>query len=140
MMFSHTCGIPNPLNHPKRISLGENLSDAGGLKLAKEAYKIWQNKQRNNRIADEKPLRLEGGISNHLGEPFTVDQLFYIAYAQIWCENYKPDALRYMLNADSHLPGEARVRGTVSLQRGFREAMKCKVGDEMVASTQCNIW
>ena len=116
------------------------MSDAGGLKLAKAAYEIWRKKRRNKGEPEETPLRLEGGVTNHLGEPFTVDQLFYIAYAQIWCENYKPDTLRYLLNTDSHLPGEARVRGTVSLQTGFREAMRCSETDEMVASKQCNIW
>ena len=136
----------NPL-----LSLGENLSDQGGLKLAKEAYEIWRRKRRHNNgaatassgavggSAEETPLRLDG-VVNHLGTPFTADQLFYIAYAQVWCEKYKNDTLLYLLRTDSHLPGEARVRGTVALQRGFREAMGCRPGDKMVAKRSCNIW
>ena len=120
--------------------MAENQADAGGLKLAMAAYRLWQSDQRKKGIPDEKPLHLEGGISNHLGEPFTVEQLFYIAYAQVWCQKYKPDILTATLISDTHLPGESRVRGTVALQRGFKEAMRCKDGDEMVAQNYCDIW
>jgi len=121
-------------------TLGENLSDHGGLKLAKAAYDIWRRKQKYAGIvAEETPLRLDG-VVNHLGAPFTVDQLFYITYAQNWCEKYQPEILHFMLDNDAHLPGEARVRGTVALDDGFQKAMRCNKGDEMVADNQCDIW
>jgi hypothetical protein len=91
----------NPL-----LSLGENVADSGGIKLAKMAYEHYAEQ-----LPKESPLP---GFAQ-----FSAQQLFYIAFAQAWCDKSTEFQLEQTLLSDPHLPGEPRVSGTISLQPGF---------------------
>ncbi|RWS24404.1 neprilysin-4-like protein [Leptotrombidium deliense] len=67
----------------------------------------------------------------HPMSKYTKDQLFYIAFANTYCNNDSPGFLRFLLKHDTHSPFYARV--TVPLQNSeqFAEAFKCKKGSQM---------
>jgi len=121
----------NPL-----LSLGENVADAGGLKLAKLAYerslKAKRKSERASSILSEEPLP---GF-----ERFTRQQLFYVSFAQAWCDKTSEFQLEQTLLSDPHLPGEPRVSGTISLQPDFAKAFQCPKGSKMNPVDQCSMW
>ena len=53
---------------------------------------------------------------------FTPDQRFFIGFAQIWCENRRPEFERLRAATDPHSSGKYRVNGTVSNMPEFQKA------------------
>jgi endothelin-converting enzyme/putative endopeptidase len=105
-----------------KLTLGENTADNGGVRVALMAlHDVLQGK-------DEK---IDG---------FTADQRFFLGYAQIWCENQTPQALRQQALTNPHSPGPYRVNGTLQNMPEFQKAFSCKVGQPMVSQNACHVW
>jgi putative endopeptidase len=100
------------------LTLGENLGDFGGLNIAYAAL--------------EKSLAEKGNPG--LIDGFTPEQRFFLAWAQIWRQNIRPEALRVRINTDPHSPGIWRTNGPLSNMPQFAAAFGCKPGDPMVRS------
>jgi len=109
-----------------KLTAGENIADNGGVKLAYQAYQAWKQAQ---------PIAPPSDI-----EGFTDDQLYYLAYAQSWCEKVSPELLETMAHADPHSPPQWRVNGVIVNQPGFGQAWKCAVGTPMNPEKRCAIW
>ena len=71
---------------------------------------------------------------------FTGPQRFYIAFAQNYCENTRPESIRTQVLTDPHSPDHFRVDGVIVNQPGFSEAFSCKKGTPMVPPTSCRVW
>ena len=71
---------------------------------------------------------------------FTPEQLFFLGYAQMWCQNTADAESRRRAIVDSHSPGEFRVNGVVQNMPQFQQAFSCKLGDAMVAPKACRVW
>lgn len=108
-----------------KLTLGENIADLGGLKLAYAALA--------KRLATQ-PEPKTGG--------FTPAQQFFIGYAQAWCGNMRPEMQRMRLMTDPHSPARYRVIGPLSNLPEFAAAFECKPGQAMVrpAAERCEIW
>ncbi len=89
-------------------TLGENIADIGGLRVSYEAFKLAA------RGKDLKPI-----------DGFTPDQRFFIAFAQGWRTNQRPEALRLGVTTDVHSPVRWRVIGPVADFPEFRKAFGC---------------
>jgi putative endopeptidase len=109
-----------------KLTLGENTADNGGLLLAYMAY-LERAKQEGVDLAAKK-------------DGFTSPQRFYIAYAQNWCENSRPEAVRESVLTDPHSPDHFRANGAVVNQPGFAAAFGCKKGSPMVPVNSCRVW
>jgi putative endopeptidase len=109
-----------------KLTLGENTADNGGLVLAYMAY-----------LDRAKELGLD--ISAKM-DGFTGPQRFYVAYAQNWCENSRPEQVRNQVLTDPHSPGHFRANGAIVNQPGFAPAFGCKVGTPMVPANNCRVW
>ncbi len=105
------------------LTLGENIADLGGLKLA---Y-----------IALMKTLE---GKDQPLIDGFTPQQRFFLAWAQTWRQNITDEELRLRLNTDPHSPGRFRTIGPPSNMIEFMEAFGGKPGDPMVREDMIVIW
>lgn len=112
------------LNLNGKLTLGENIADIGGLKLAWMALQDRQQKQ------GEGP-EIEG---------FTEDQQFFLSFAQSWCANRRPEYARMLVTTDPHSPPEYRVNGSVSNVAGFAEAFSCPAGAPMAPANRCEVW
>ena len=110
-----------------RATLGENIADFGGLRVA---YLGMQKAIANN-TANGK--RIDG-----LG----AEQRFFINYAQSWRQNVREAELRRRLLTDSHSPAQYRVLGPLGNLPEFQQAFGCKAGDRMVraAGDQVTVW
>jgi putative endopeptidase len=109
-----------------KLTLGENTADNGGLVLAYLAYLDRASKD---------------GIDIHkkIGG-YTGPQRFYIAFAQNWCENSRPEAVREQVLVDEHSPDHFRANGAIVNQPGFATAFGCKKGTPMVPADSCRVW
>ena len=79
-----------------KMTLGENIADHGGLQVAFQAFK--------NATANA-PLEVKDG--------FTPEQRFFLAYAGVWANNIRPEAVLQMTKIDVHSLGEWRVNGAL---------------------------
>ena len=71
---------------------------------------------------------------------FTGPQRFYIAFAQNWCENSRPEAVRAQVLTDPHSPDHFRANGAIVNQPAFAAAFGCKKGSPMVPDDSCRVW
>jgi predicted metalloendopeptidase len=109
-----------------KLTLGEDTADNGGLVLAYIAYLDRAKKD---------------GIDIHKKvDGYTGPQQFYIAFAQNWCENSRPAAIREQVLTDPHAPDHFRANGAIVNQPGFASAFGCKKGSPMVPDNSCRVW
>lgn len=87
------------------LSLGENIADQGGLRVAYTALK--------NAIGENTPAPIDG---------FTAEQRFYIAYAALWGQNIRDAEKARLTKVDVHSLGENRVNATVKNLQSFYDA------------------
>lgn len=107
-------------------TLGENIADAGGVKMAYRAYKTWVEE---NQEEDRLPLLHK-----------TNEQLFFIGYAQKECHLSTMKALEDAIKDDVHAPSMFRITGTLSNSNEFAEAFNCKKGSRMNPEDKNHIW
>ncbi len=103
------------------LTLGENIADLGGLTIAHAA------------LFDESEEATGG-------DGFDAEQVFFLSYAQVWCENVRPGTQSQWLLTDPHAPGKLRVNGPLSNLPEFREAFSCSESDPMVRAETCAVW
>jgi len=109
-------------------TLGENLADNGGLDRSFEAWKI--SIEKNPEKASERNIKLPG-----LSE-YSMEQLFYISFAQSWCEiGYK-----FYYPFDVHSPNRFRVNGSVSNSKRFAQIFNCPAESPMNPDNKCKLW
>lgn len=108
-----------------RFTLGENIADQGGLRVAMTAYK---NSRKNN------PAEVIDG--------FTPEQRFYLAYANVWAGNIRNEEVLSRTKTDPHSLGRWRVNATLRNIEDFMKAFDIKEGDEMYrpAEERVIIW
>jgi putative endopeptidase len=109
-----------------KLTLGENTADNGGLLLAYMAY-LDRAKQ-------------QGIDINKKVDGYTGPQRLYIAWAQNWCENTRPEATRERALTDPHSPDHFRANGPIVNQPGFAGAFGCKAGSAMTPAKTCRVW
>jgi putative endopeptidase len=109
-----------------KLTLGENTADNGGLVLAYIAYL-----ERAKKEGLDTTKKIDG---------YTGPQRFYIAFAQNWCENARPEQVRNQVLTDPHSPDHFRANGAIVNQPGFAEAFACKKGSAMVPADSCRVW
>jgi putative endopeptidase len=108
-----------------KLTLGENIADFGGLKIAYAAF--------------EKAM---AGKSHEKVDGFTPEQRFFIAYANAWRSKNRPESMILQSRTDPHSPAKWRVIGAISNLPEFAQAFGCKAGDPMVRgdAVRATIW
>ncbi len=109
-----------------KLTLGENLADLGGLWLA---WIAWQDKAEAAHL--DMMAKTEG---------YTPEQRFWIAYAQQWCTQTRPEQLRSQAQGDPHAPDEYRTNSILQDLPEFGKSFSCKNTDKMVSPKPCRIW
>jgi predicted metalloendopeptidase len=121
----NTLEVGDGLHHNGKQVLGEALGDLGGLSVSYRAYQ-----------------RSLAGKPGPVMDGFTADQRFFIAFARVWGQQYRPEAMRLQLNTNNHPLSQFRAIGTLQNMPEFHRAFQCKAGDPMVrpAAQQCKLW
>lgn len=102
------------LNANGAATLGENIADQGGLRIA---YTAMQNS-----FAGKHPEAIDG---------YTAEQRFYLAYATVWAQNITDQEKQRLTLLDVHSLGENRVNVTLRNIDTFFEAFDIREGDPM---------
>ncbi len=97
-----------------RFTLGENIADQGGLRIALSAYLDSQKGKETEDIDGFSPL-----------------QRFYIAYANVWAENVRDEEVKLRVKTDPHSGAKERVNATLRNIDEFHDAFDIKEGDAM---------
>ncbi|KAJ7319550.1 hypothetical protein JRQ81_019061 [Phrynocephalus forsythii] len=95
-------------------TLAENIADNGGVREAFRAYRKWIKEKRQG-----KEEALLPGID------FTHNQLFFLSYAHVRCNSFRPEAAREQIYTGAHSPPQFRVIGAMSNFEEFRKAFSC---------------
>ena len=106
-----------------KLTLGENIADLGGLKIA---YLAWR---KANAGKPETPD----------AAGFTPEQRLFLGFAQSWRRNARPEALRLLIATDPHSPSRFRVLGPTSNLPEFARAFSCAAPAGGTAET-VSIW
>ena len=97
-----------------RQTLGENIADYGGLQVSFQAFK---------NATKDAPLPTVDGL--------TPEQRFFLAYAGVWANNIRPEAVLYLTKMDVHSLGEWRVNGALPQIDAWYDAFGIQEGDPM---------
>jgi len=101
-----------------KLTLGENIADLGGLKVAFEALKKQWAKT-------GKPAPQDG---------FTPEQRFFLGYGQAWRFHAREESVRVRVQTDPHSPAQFRVNGPLANLPEFYQAFGCAEGSPMLRS------
>jgi predicted metalloendopeptidase len=105
---------------------GESIADLGGLVMAYAAF---------HKSLDGKPepAPIDG---------FTADQRFFLAYAEGWATQFRPEFARLLANTNEHPLDKFRTLGPLSNMPEFARAFQCSTKAPMVRpeGERCRIW
>ena len=106
-----------------KLTLGENVADNGGVRLAWMAL-------------------MELMKTKNLGtvDGFTPQQRFFVGWAQMWCENKSDEFARMHAQTNTHSPGIYRTNGVVVNMPEFATAFSCPATAKMVQQPVCRVW
>ncbi|KAH9519945.1 Endothelin-converting enzyme 1 [Bulinus truncatus] len=106
------------------LTLGENIADNGGIKMAYRAYK--------------------SAIKSHdlslPGLNLTDDQLYFLGLSHFYCAEYTKDYAISSIRNDDHAHNQFRVIGTVSNSKEFSAAFNCPLKSPMNPEKKCEVW
>ena len=98
-----------------KYSLGENIADQGGLRLAYTGLVDYA-------WAEGRPADIDG---------FTGEQRFYIGYATLWAQNITDQEKERLTKVDVHSLGRNRVNATLRNIQSFYDAFGITESDAM---------
>ncbi|MSQ01064.1 MAG: M13 family peptidase [Myxococcales bacterium] len=105
------------------LTLGENIGDLGGVRTAYRAF------------------RTTGGASEPSGiDGMTLDQVFFVAYAQNWCTVTSPEYEKMIVASNPHSPNPFRVTGPLQNLPEFHTTFGCQAGAKMRPANACEVW
>lgn len=96
------------------FTMGENIADHGGLRVAYSAFK-----------------KTEQGKSDAKIDGFTGDQRFFLSYANVWAANITKEEILRRTKVDPHSLGVNRVNVAIRNLDTFFKAFDIKEGDKM---------
>lgn len=108
------------LNANGDYTLGENIADQGGLRVA---YTAWQDSQKKKGVdIKSEDAKIDG---------FDPTQVFYMNYANIWANNIREEEARRLTMIDPHSLCVNRVNVSLRNIQPFMEAFGIVEGDKM---------
>ena len=114
-----------------QYTLGENIADQGGLRIAYTAFKDSQKKKGVDITSED--AKIDG---------LDPSQVFYMNFANLWANNIRDEEIRRLTIGDVHSLGKNRVNVSLKNITPFFEAFGIQEGDAMYlpAEQQVIIW
>ena len=109
-----------------KLTAGENIADLGGLKVALKALALAQKTHRQ-------PARIDD---------LSVEQRFFVAYAQSFRGNIRDEKLRLQVLTNPHAPDKYRVLAPLANMPEFAAAFACPAGRSPLRppASRVDIW
>ncbi|MGZ4825458.1 MAG: M13 family metallopeptidase [Terriglobales bacterium] len=110
-----------------KLSLGEDTADNGGVHIALAGL--------------QRALKSQGkDLDSAADGSVTQLQTFFLAYANVWCGELRPEAARTAVLTQGHSLNRYRINNVVSNMSEFAYAFGCKAGQPMVRAKACRVW
>ncbi|XP_075528282.1 neprilysin-1-like isoform X4 [Dermacentor variabilis] len=110
-------------------TVGENIADNGGLRMAFEAY---------SQLLEKKYKRVDTRLKGL--EDVSGKQLFFLSNAMVWCRLCRREYLKLQIQYDPHSPGPYRVNVPMSNLKAFSETFNCPANSTMNRKDRCSLW
>jgi hypothetical protein len=68
------------------------------------------------------------------------ERLFFVSFAQLWCEKGRKQSLQSRVQRDQHSPGPFRANGVVSQNPDFARVFSCPADSPMNPDFKCSVW
>ncbi|XP_029343547.1 neprilysin-2 [Acyrthosiphon pisum] len=109
------------------LTLSDNMSDNGGLKLTYDAYRVWVK---------------EHGVEPRLPglQEYTPQQMFWLSNANAWCSKSTLEYQKYQITNGEHAPERFRIIGSFSNIKYFSDDFQCPLGSNMNPVKKCHMW
>lgn len=102
-----------------KFTLGENIADQGGVQVS---YQAFQSVLKNT------PLETKDG--------FTPEQRFFLAYANVWAGNIRPEEILRRTKTDPHSLGKWRVNASLPHIDSWYQAFNVQPTDPMYVAPE----
>ena len=110
-----------------KLSAGEDTADNGGVHITLAGL--------------ENTLKSQGkDLDSPAPDGLTQLQNFFLAYANVWCGENRPEAARTAVLTQGHSLNRYRVNNVVANMSEFAHAFGCHVGQPMVHANACRVW
>ncbi len=107
------------------LTLGENIADLGGLKIAYGAMTDWyKTKKGDDQYRYSRP------------------QQFFLGFAQAWCTKNRDESTLLRVKTDPHSPPQWRVNGPLGNLDDFNTAFQCSESAKIArrGADRCAVW
>lgn len=108
-----------------RQTLGENIADLGGVKVAWGGWRRYSERH----PGEKSPV-----------PGLTPEQLFFVSFAQSWCGLSREEDHHARAVNDTHSPPRARVNITLSQTPAFHQTFQCALATPMRPIDRCEVW
>ncbi len=105
-----------------KFTLGENIADHGGLQISFQAFK---------NATKDAPLQTSDGL--------TPEQRFFLAYANVWAGNIRPEEILKRTKSDPHSLGRWRVNGALPHIGAWYEAWNVTEDSPMYLAPEARV-
>jgi putative endopeptidase len=110
-----------------KLSAGEDTADNGGARLTLAAL--------------QNTLKSQGkDLDTPAPDGLTESQNFFLALANVWCGENRPEAARTEVMTQGHSLNRYRVNNVVANMPEFAHAFGCRTGQPMVHANSCRVW
>jgi len=110
-----------------KLSQGEDTADNGGIHIALAGL--------------QSSLKSQGkDLDSPTDGEVTQLQTFFLAYANVWCGDNRPEAARTAVLTQGHSLNRYRVNNVISNMSEFAHAFHCQAGQPMVHANACRVW
>lgn len=106
---------------------GEDIADLGG---TRESYLAFINHVKKNGPEPLIPYLTE----------YTPEQIFYLAYSNVWCGSKTKQSLINQIKYDPHSPARYRVNVPLMNAESFSKAFNCPDSSKMNIKNRCIVW
>ncbi len=101
-------------------TLGENIADQGGLRIAYTAF-----------LDSQKKKGVDVTSENALIDGIDPIQVYYMNFANLWAQNIRDEEIRSLTSGDVHSLGNKRVNVSIRNLQPWFDAFKIKEGDKL---------
>lgn len=125
--------VLSSLNHLNgKLVSGEAMADLNGLKLCYSL--LAEFALTRNATWDQEVKWIEDAYDG-----LTMEQLFFVKYAQLWASVVAPALALERSRTDPHAPPDLRVLGTLSNMESFANAFQCRSGSAYNPRLKCSM-
>jgi predicted metalloendopeptidase len=114
------------------LTLNMHIADNGGIHIA---YNALQKLYKDNNTSPDEPTKMSTTVAALT--KFTPNQLFFLSYAQQYCEKID---LRDLEDPDTYFPNLYSVLGPLQNFSPFSKAFSCKAEMPMNPNRKCQVW